>query len=53
MRGWGRANSGETADRGPASLWWNPASIGGSERASASFGATGFFPPAAFATTAR
>src|SRR5688572_9103228 len=44
VRGWGRANSGETADQGPASLWWNPASIGGAEESSASFGATAFFP---------
>jgi long-chain fatty acid transport protein len=44
VRGWGRANSGETADRGPASLWWNPAAIGGSDRTSLSFGATGFLP---------
>jgi long-chain fatty acid transport protein len=27
VRGWGRANSGEVADQGPASLWWNPAAI--------------------------
>src|SRR5687768_4465035 len=44
VRGWGRANSGEAADRGPASLWWNPASIGGQEENEAAFGATGFFP---------
>lgn len=40
VRGWGRANSGEVADQGPASLWWNPAAIGGSEESSASFGST-------------
>src|SRR5919199_1657852 len=34
VRGWGRANSGEVADRGPDSLWWNPAAIGGDTRAS-------------------
>jgi long-chain fatty acid transport protein len=28
VRGTGRAYSGEVADQGPASLWWNPASIG-------------------------
>ena len=28
-RGAGRAFSGEGADTGPASLWWNPAAIGG------------------------
>ncbi|MDB5719754.1 MAG: aromatic hydrocarbon degradation protein [Alphaproteobacteria bacterium] len=44
VRGWGRANSGETADQGPASLWWNPASIGGTTGTSLSFGATAFFP---------
>src|SRR6187551_1828429 len=44
VKGWGRANSGETADRGPASLWWNPAAIGGSEGAAFSFGATYFQP---------
>ena len=47
VRGWGRANSGEAADRGPASLWWNPASIGWDEGGShmeASFGATGILP---------
>jgi len=44
VRGWGRANSGEVADQGPASLWWNPAAIGGAEESAASFGATAFFP---------
>ncbi|MEA3035060.1 MAG: long-chain fatty acid transport protein [Sphingomonadales bacterium] len=44
VRGWGRANSGEVADQGPDSLWWNPAAIGWSDRASASFGATAVFP---------
>jgi long-chain fatty acid transport protein len=44
VKGWGRANSGETADRGPASLWWNPAAIGGTRRTEISFGATGFLP---------
>jgi long-chain fatty acid transport protein len=43
-RGWGRANSGEVADQGPASLWWNPAAIGGAKENGASFGATAFFP---------
>lgn len=28
VRGTGRAYSGEVADQGPASLWWNPAAIG-------------------------
>lgn len=44
VRGWGRANSGEAADEGPSSLWWNPASIGGQEETEASFGATVFLP---------
>jgi long-chain fatty acid transport protein len=43
VRGWGRANSGEVADRGPASLWWNPAAIGDGE-SGFSFGATAIFP---------
>jgi long-chain fatty acid transport protein len=30
--GTGRAYSGEAADQGPASLWWNPASIASSPR---------------------
>jgi long-chain fatty acid transport protein len=32
----GRAFSGETADTGAASLWWNPAAIAGIEKAEAS-----------------
>src|SRR3954471_14515599 len=57
VRGWGRANSGEVADQGPASLWWNPASIGPGETGPGetgpnetggatgfSFGATAIFP---------
>jgi long-chain fatty acid transport protein len=44
VRGWGRANSGEVADQGPASLWWNPAAVGWDEGSSASFGATGILP---------
>jgi len=31
-RGAGRAYSGEVADRGAASLWWNPAAIAGLEK---------------------
>lgn len=31
VRGTGRAYSGEVADRGAASLWWNPAAIAGLE----------------------
>jgi long-chain fatty acid transport protein len=50
VRGWGRANSGEAADQGPASSWWNPAAIGWVERGredlkiDASFGATAILP---------
>jgi len=44
VRGWGRANSGEVADQGSASLWWNPAAIGWDKGRSVSFGATGILP---------
>lgn len=48
VRGWGRANSGEVADQGPASLWWNPAAVGweeeGGSRVEVAFGATGILP---------
>jgi long-chain fatty acid transport protein len=44
VRGWGRANSGEVADQGAASLWWNPAAIAGTTRREAAFGATGILP---------
>jgi long-chain fatty acid transport protein len=44
VRGWGRANSGEVADQGPASLWWNPAAIAGSKNPSATFNATAIVP---------
>ncbi|HEX6376328.1 MAG TPA: porin [Allosphingosinicella sp.] len=44
VRGWGRANSGEVADQGAASLWWNPAAIAGATEAEAVFGATAIFP---------
>jgi long-chain fatty acid transport protein len=44
VRGWGRANSGEVADQGAPSLWWNPAAIGGLERSEAAFGATAILP---------
>ena len=44
VRGWGRANSGEVADQGPASLWWNPAAIAGITEKEAAFGATAIFP---------
>lgn len=38
VKGAGRANSGEVADRGAAALWWNPAAIGGTEETEASAG---------------
>ncbi|MGA9582610.1 MAG: outer membrane protein transport protein [Allosphingosinicella sp.] len=44
VRGWGRANSGEVADQGPASLWWNPAAIAGVTEREATFGAIGILP---------
>jgi long-chain fatty acid transport protein len=44
VRGWGRANSGEVADQGPASLWWNPAAVGWDSGSSAAFGATFILP---------
>lgn len=39
VRGTGRAYSGEVADKGVASLWWNPASIAGIDRSEAYVGA--------------
>ena len=44
VRGWGRANSGEVADTGPGSLWWNPAAIAGIEASEAAFGLTAILP---------
>jgi long-chain fatty acid transport protein len=44
VRALGRANSGEVADQGPASLWWNPAAIGGIKQSEASFGASAIVP---------
>ncbi|SFR77627.1 OmpP1/FadL family transporter [Sphingomonas jatrophae] len=43
-RGAGRAFSGEAADTGAASLWWNPAAIGGMTTGEATLGATGIIP---------
>lgn len=43
-RGAGRAFSGEVADTGPQSLWWNPASIAGMERGEAAINAAGILP---------
>ncbi|MHC9418055.1 OmpP1/FadL family transporter [Sphingomonas citri] len=40
----GRAFSGEAADTGAASLWWNPAAIGGQERAEATVSASVILP---------
>jgi len=42
----GRAYSGEVADTGPESLWWNPASIAGQTGASAHIGASAILPSA-------
>ncbi|MEO7177361.1 MAG: outer membrane protein transport protein, partial [Allosphingosinicella sp.] len=44
VKGFGRANSGEVADQGPSSLWWNPAAIAGTRKAEASFGAIAIVP---------
>ena len=38
VRGTGRAYSGEVADKGVGSLWWNPASIAGIEKSEGYFG---------------
>ncbi len=43
-RGQGRAFSGEGADTGASSLWWNPASIAGMERGEAVLGASAIIP---------
>ena len=45
-RGSGRAYSGEVADTGPDSLWWNPASIAGSEGWQVSVNASAILPSA-------
>jgi len=42
----GRAFSGEAADQGPESLWWNPASIAGATGVSGAFGAAAIMPHA-------
>ena len=42
-RGTGRAYSGEGADQGPDSLWWNPASIAGLEHSEIDSNLTGIF----------
>jgi long-chain fatty acid transport protein len=43
-RGAGRAFSGEGADTGPDSLWWNPAAIAGIEENSVSLAASAILP---------
>jgi len=45
-RGTGRADSGEIADTGADSLWWNPASIGGMTGGDVSLNATEILPRA-------
>ena len=50
VRGTGRAYSGEVADQGPASLWWNPAAIARSPR-EGYFGAHAIFVQAKVANT--
>lgn len=44
VRGAGRAFSGEVADQGAASLWWNPAAIGGMTGGDAYLGASAVLP---------
>lgn len=44
VRAVGRAFSGEVADSGPQSLWWNPAAIGGQQGCEAAAGATVIIP---------
>ncbi len=43
-RGAGRAFSGEAADTGAPSLWWNPASIAGTTEAEATLSASAILP---------
>lgn len=45
-KGTGRAYSGEVADQGAESLWWNPAAIGGLDGGSAAISATEILPRA-------
>jgi long-chain fatty acid transport protein len=44
VRGAGRAFSGEGADQGAASIWWNPAAIGGMTGGDASIGVSEIMP---------
>jgi long-chain fatty acid transport protein len=46
VKGIGRAFSGEVADTGPESLWWNPAAIGGLRTTQTYFGAAAIIPRA-------
>ena len=50
-RGTGRADSGEIADTGADSLWWNPASIGGMTGGDVSINATEILPRATVTDT--
>ncbi len=43
-RGAGRAFSGEAADTGAQSLWWNPAAIGGLDQGDAAIAASAILP---------
>ena len=43
-KGMGRAYSGEAADQGASSLWWNPASIGGMSGGDATASVTAILP---------
>ena len=43
VKGLGRAYSGEAADTGPESLWWNPAAIGGVDGLQVYSGLNGIF----------
>jgi len=43
-RGAGRAFSGEVADTGAASLWWNPAAIADADRIEANLNVAGILP---------
>jgi len=43
-RGAGRAFSGEAADTGAASLWWNPAAIAGIDRGDSTLTVSGILP---------
>src|SRR5579863_1761700 len=45
-KGTGRAYSGEVADQGAESLWWNPAAIGGLDGGSAAISVTAILPKA-------